>query len=130
MHLELLEEEDGRRVSLEAEIEVEAAVQEAYSAVVAADHQLPSAAGATLNFSTDFLWDFAFPSSQFFLEELELPPLVHSPFSITDRLSDHCPKIKTPKTYSFFFKKLMIKLSTLKCFVFLVGKEGQMRTRF
>ena len=91
-YLELLEEEDGRRVSLEAEIEVKSAIQEAYSAVIAADHQLPSAAGTTLDFSTDLLWDFAFPSSQFLLEELEFPPLVHfSPsllwigFRITDR---------------------------------------------
>ena len=90
-------------MSLEAEIEVKSAIQEAYSAVIAADHQLPSAAGTTLDFSTDLLWDFAFPSSQFLLEELEFPPLVHFPFSMMDRISDHKPKTTTLKIYLFSF---------------------------
>lgn len=74
--LELLEEEDWGGVSLEAEIELEAAIKEAYGPVVAADHYLSSATWAVRDVSTNFLRDRAL-SSVFLLEEIEFPPLVH-----------------------------------------------------
>lgn len=61
---------------MEAVAEVEAAVEEADGAVVAADHHLPSAAGAALDLAAYFLGNRAL-SRQFLLEELEFPPLVH-----------------------------------------------------
>lgn len=73
-------------MSLEAGIELEAAIEQAHPTVVAADHELPSAAGAAGDLAAHFLRDRAFPS-QLLLEELELPPLIHRAPNLTPRKS-------------------------------------------
>lgn len=63
-------------MGLEAVIELEAAIEQAHPAVVAADHELPPAAGAAGDPAAHLLRDGASPP-QLLLEELELPPLIH-----------------------------------------------------
>lgn len=72
-------------MSVEGEIEVEAAIEEADCAIIVADHYLPSSARAAFDFDGGrilFLrrrrrrYFVQFPGV-FLLEEFEFPPLVH-----------------------------------------------------
>lgn len=75
-YLELLKEEDGRRMSSELRIELKTSIQQRNGAVVASQYNFSSAAGTTFDFATDLLRDCnSFPI--FSLEELEFPPLIH-----------------------------------------------------
>lgn len=66
-------------MGLEGVVEVEAAIEQDNGAVVAADHHLPSAARTAFDSPAHLLrYPIRFPSA-FLLEELEFPPLVHSP---------------------------------------------------
>lgn len=67
-------------------IELKAAIEQADGAIIAANHHLPSSARAALNLPCDFLGNRAF-SCVFFLEELELPPLVHLMISTPEKYS-------------------------------------------
>lgn len=65
-------------MSLEGVIEIEAAIEQADSAIVAADHHFPPPARAASNRPVHLLrHSIGFPGI-FLLEELEFPPLVHS----------------------------------------------------
>lgn len=60
-------------MSGEGVMELEAAIKERNGAVVAAQDDPASAAGATLDFALNFLRNFGF----LLLEEFEFPPLIH-----------------------------------------------------
>ena len=79
-YLEVLEEEDRGGVRLEREIELEATIQQAYSAIIAADHQLPSAARTTLDLPCRHIFGNEALSPVFLLKELEFSPLIHDFF--------------------------------------------------
>uniref|UniRef100_A0A2P2J827 Vacuolar protein-sorting-associated protein 11 homolog n=1 Tax=Rhizophora mucronata TaxID=61149 RepID=A0A2P2J827_RHIMU len=74
---ELLEKENGRRMGLEGEIELEATIEEADGAIVTANRHLTSAAGTALDLPSNLLGNRAL-SAVLVLEELEFPPLIHS----------------------------------------------------
>lgn len=57
-------------------IELKAAIEQADDAVIAANYHLPPPAGAALDLPCHLVGNRAF-SCVFFLEEFELPPLVH-----------------------------------------------------
>lgn len=64
-------------MGLEGVVEVEATIEQADDAIVAADHHPPSAARAALDSPAHLLrYPIRFPAA-FLLEELEFPPLVH-----------------------------------------------------
>jgi hypothetical protein len=79
-NLEVLEEEDRGGVRLEREIELEATIQQAYSAIIAADHHFPSAARTALDLPCRHILGNGALSSVFLLEELEFSPLIHDFF--------------------------------------------------
>lgn len=85
-------------MSLEGVIEVEASVKQAHGTIVAADDDLASAAGTALDLSLDLIGNRAL-SRQFLLEELELPPLVHTFESIL-----------VSEIFEFRFRRLMMMM--------------------
>lgn len=72
----MLEKEHRRSVSLKAIIVFKSAIQQSYSAVVASDDDLSSAARTAVYAAGEFVGNGGL-AAVFFLEEVEFSPLVH-----------------------------------------------------